>query len=346
MVMFAVLFIAGSPVGFGAQGEPIDALADARQRVADFEKPLMQGLLDGTNDDELRDSEKTRNAVRNFFADLDNRALRLAAMDLLDDRYVYLANPELTAELLGPLIRDPDADVRVRAANAIGYNACGAKYADELIAMLDGEPSADALVGVAYAMGRSGYQPFATHLEGVLRHPDPEVRSSALFELTVLNPEKALRHNLRLLEDPDPSVRRRAIQNFTLAPEEKVFAPLAGMLEDEDPRVRERAVWALGQMHVNDAADAIARRLSDADHHVRSRAALVLGQMRATPHADAVAKLLDDENVVVRRYATQAMGMMRDPRFVERLRPLLKDEDDQVRERAAEAIGQLEAVKN
>ncbi|MFN3150513.1 HEAT repeat domain-containing protein [Bremerella sp.] len=345
IAILAVFFMGVGPAVFDAQGQTGDELAQARQRVAEFETPLVQQLLAAKNDNEIRDSEEFRSVIRDFFAGLDASATRVAATELLDSRYVYIVNSEFAAQLLGPLIRDADPVVRARAARAIGYNHCGAQYADELIAMLDGEPSADALVNVAYAMGGSGHQPFVIHLVKLLSHADAKVRSAALLELTRLSPKQAFDHNLRLLNDGQPSVRSAAIQNLAQYPVESSLMHVERKLNDEDPSVRERAVWVLGQMTSTRSADVIAKRLSDADHLVRGRAALVLGQLHATRHAHDVATLLKDEDVVVRRYATQAFGAMGEPRYIEDLRPLLGDADGQVRKYAAEAIRELEAVK-
>lgn len=345
-MILAVLFLGGGPIVFDAQGQTGESLTQARQSVAEFESSMMQQLLAAKNDEELRDSETFRGAIRVFFAGLDDSAMRLAAVDLLDRRYVYIVNRDLAAELLGALIRDAEPIVRVRAAKAIGYNECGAQYVDELIAMLDGKPSIETLVNVAYAMGRSGHQPFVKHLEELAGHADARVRSTASFELTRLAPQQAFNHNLRLLNDGQPSVRRAAIQNISRCPEGRSIMRLERMLNDKDGSVRERAVWALGQLHADDSADAVAMLLSDADHHVRARAALVLGQMHANRHAQRIAGLLTDQDVVVRRYASQAMGAMGLPRYIEKLRPLLNDTDDQVRNYAAMAIEQLEMGKS
>ena len=344
LAILVVFFVSVGPAALDAQGQTGEAMSQARQRVAEFEKPLLQQLLAVKGDDNLRDSEKFRTAIVEFFSGLDDSAMRVAAMELLDSRYVYIVSGEIATELLGPLIRDTDPAVRVRAARAIGSNTCGKQYARELIAMLDGDPPTDALVSVTYAMGRSKHQPFVSHLVKLLDHADAEVCSAASFELTRLAPKQALEHNLRLLKDGQPRVRRAAIQNLIVLPGKNVIMSIERMLDDEDSNVRERAVWALGQMHSTGSADVVAKQTSDSDSHVRARAADVLGQLHAKQHVKILAALLKDEDVVVRRYATQAFGAMGEQQFIKYLHPQLSDADDQVREYAAEAIHQLETV--
>lgn len=337
----AIILCAGTAL-IDARAQTRDELASARQDVAEFEARLVQLRLAAKNESELRMAEKSQRAIRAFFDGLDGSAMRVAAIEMLDTRYVSVVSRELTAKLLGPLIRDADQAVRSRAAKAIGYNNCGAQYFDELTGMLNGEPSTDALRNIAYAMGRSGHQAFVPYLVELLNHADADVRSTALFELNRLAPKQAVAHNLRLLDDEQPSVRSGATQNLVRFPGRSAITAVEGMLADKDYSVRERAVVALGEMRSARSADVIAKRLSDEDHRVRGHAALVLGQLHATRHAPSMAALLNDEDVVARRYATKAFGAMGAPEFIEDLRPLLNDADDQVREYAAAAIAELE----
>lgn len=330
-------------MAFDVHAQAGDEPSQARLKVYEFETRIYQ-KIHGNNgtDSTLRDSEETRNSIRHFFAGLENSGQRLEAIGMLDSRYEYIVTPGIAAELLGPLIRDADPTVRARAARAIGYNGCGAQYATELIAMLEGDPTADALINVARAMGTSGHQPFVPHLEKMLGNANHEVRSNASSALTRLAPMTAFNHNLRLLEDEAPSVRSAAIENIAHPPGNVIVTSLMRMLNDKDPAVRETAVRVLGEMNVTTSADAIRERLSDENHHVRAQAALVLGQMRQ--HSWDVAALLKDRDVVVRRKAAIAMGLMAAPRYIENLRPLLNDEDDQVREYAWKSISQLAPI--
>ena len=173
--------------------------------------------------------------------------MKIAAMDMLDSRYVYSVNRNTAVELLGPLIRDTDPAVRERAAHAVGYNGCGKNYAKELIAMLKGDSSPEGVTAVAYAMGRSRHRPFLPYLVKLLRHTNPVVRSKVAFELTRLSSKEAYEHNLRLLSDDEPVVRVSAVQNLALTKDRRSIGPIERLLNDKDPHVRERALWALGE---------------------------------------------------------------------------------------------------
>ncbi len=340
MILCGVV-IAGA-VSARAEIDPA-ALADATRKVLAFERPLVERFLAPSDTTDSRSAAHIQQSMRSFFADLDDRAMRVAAIDLLDRRYVYLVNRELAAELLGPLVRDADRSVRTRAADAVGYNGVGSKFADSLIAMIEDDAPIDTLTSVAYAMGRSAHRPFVPHLVSLLRHASAEVRTSALFELTRLAPEEAFEHNVRHLQDADASVRAAAVQHLGRAARPHAVAAIVPLLVDEVDSVRERAVGALGQLQAFVTADDIAARLTDDVDRVRARAAVILGDFRSVEHVDPVAALLDDPSVVVRRAVSKALGAMGDRRVIERLQSRLDDADDQVRTNAAESIRALRA---
>jgi len=338
-----VIFFAAA-ISFIVHAQAGEAPSEAARKVREFEMRMGEQMrTENGYEEKIRDTEAFRNTVRGFFAGLENSEIRLEAIDMLDGRYVYIVSRDFASELLGPLIRDDDPAVRIRAARAIGYNGCGARYAEELITMTEGETSVEALVNVAYAMGSSEHQPFVSYLEKMLGHANGEVRSKASDAITQLAPMTAFNHNLRLLDDAEPSVRSAAIRNIASPSGNVIVTSLMRMLDDKDPKVRENALQALGKQNAPHSADAIKERLSDEHHHVRSQAALVLGQMRKHPWH--VAALLKDQDVVVRRRAAIGMGLMADAHYIPALTPLLDDEDDQVREYAAKAISQLEALK-
>ena len=155
-------------ITLGVHGQAEDVPPQGKKKVREFEQRMwLQMGEENRHNSKIRESEAVKREVRTFFAGLDSSDLRLEAMDLIDSRFfgAHIVSGELGPELLGPLIRDADLSVRVRAARAIGAVGCGAQYAKELIALLDGELSAEALEDVAYALGRSQHQPFAKHLE-------------------------------------------------------------------------------------------------------------------------------------------------------------------------------------
>ena len=344
-LFLVLLVLCAGPMIVEVRAETGDELSQARQRVFDFETPLVRQLIaidhSAEQKSELIGSKAFRGAIVAFFSDLDSTAMRLAAIELLDDRYVYIVSQELATDLLGPLIRDANPVVQSRAAKAIGYNGCGAKYASELVSMLNGDLSIESIVDVTYAMGRSKHQPFAKHLVELVSHSDASVRRAALSELTQLAPAQSFEHNIELLNDGQASIRVSAIQNLVRIPEKEGITRVEQMLDDEDASVRERAAWALGKMHSPESAKLVAKRLHDSSPKVRGRAALTLGELHATAHSYAVAALLKDRDIVVRRYATQALGVMGDSNDIEHLRPMLVDTDDQIRKYAAASIRQL-----
>ena len=293
-------------------------------------------------DYELRDEPEFQAEVRRFFAGLDSSEERLEALKLLYGRYIYIVNHELAADLLEPLIRDADPAVRSRAARAISSNDCSERYAKELIALLDGEPSIPVLLNVALAMGNSDHQAFAPYLEKMLDHPATKVRWSALRALTWLSPMTAFEYNVRFLDDEEPSVRSVAVENLATPQLNVVIIALTRKLGDDDRGVRATAARALGQMKAATAADALKDLLVDEDRDVRTEAAVALGELRAHPWE--VKNLLKDPDGKVRQFTAKAMGNMMADRYIDYLEPLLDDDYPEVRESAAESIKKLKAL--
>jgi HEAT repeat protein len=328
-----------------AQVAPAE-LEAARRKVYQFERPLAEKITDQFGEADVRLSPEYQKPIRKYFAELASGPMKLAAIEMLDNRYVHIVERKLAAELLGPLVRDADPHVKARAAKAIAYNDCGAAYADELIAMLQGTPSQEAIVNVAAAMSKTDHEAFVPHLEHWTEHPAGEVRIAVGMALAMLVPETAFEQYLRLLHDPTTRVRKVAVQQLPHCKDQRALALTEQMLHDPEPEVRERAVWTLGVMRSQNSGAVIARLLADPHHHVRGRAAEVLGKLQTAEHAPAIAALLNDDNVVVRRYAVMGLGHMQQAKYLDVLRPLLNDADDLIRRNAAESIEQIEAVSD
>lgn len=321
------------------------AMERARQRVAAFEREALSRMPAPGAPNEGVAPPDLQADIRFFFDGLQNAHERIAAIEMIDSRYVKVIDGDLAADLLGPLVRDEDPVVREAAADAIAYVGCGARYRTELLAMVSGEAAKKPSIAAIGAMSRSGHRPFLTRLGELVGDDDPNVRIAAARSLTGIDPAAGYEVNVRLLEDAYAPVRRAAIQNLAWSPNPKAIETVEAQLEDTSPIVREEAVLVLGRMKSRASADLIAKRLADAHPHVRSHAAEALGRMQLTKHAPAIAELLADEDVVVRRYATIALGDMGDAKYIEQLTPLRDDEDEQIRRNAERSIEQLRKVR-
>jgi HEAT repeat protein len=322
---FAILVaLACSLPALSASGQESQA---ARQRVWEFETSLHAAPR-------AERAEK----VRQFFASLKDSNMRIAAVDMMDSRYVYVVPRSVMSEVLRELFKDPDLRVRSRAARAVGYNGLGKDHAEALLALLkDGDDQTNG--NVFYAMARSGDVRFKVPLREFLKDPVPGMRASAGWALWTLDPS-TVKDVEFLLSDPEPTVRRGVV--WFLGTSEKAPA----LLRDPDAQVRAETARVLGDMKDRRHIPGIAPLLADRDVHVRARAAVALATLGSSAHGDAIEKLmLEDEDVVVRRYATDALAQLRLMKHLPGLRRALKDEDEQVRNRAARAIKLIENLE-
>ncbi len=296
-----------------------------RAKIWEFEKKLH----------DTADEKDRIPLVREFFAGLKDSATKIEALGMLDSRYVYAIPNGIESEILAPLVRDADLAVRVRASRTLAYTGRGGEFVDELLALVK-EQTVGAKEGALWAMGQTGHERFLAAIKQHLSHDNPVVRRAASTSLSRWATTQTV-HIARLLDDPDPEVRASAIQD--LSQSGRHAFGIVRLANDPDVRVRIAAAKALGEIGAE--ADAVARLLGDAHPSVRAEAARALGQMRSLEHAAHVRKLLDDGDLQVRRYVIHATGMLRDRESLPKLRELATDADDQTRTLAAQAIREI-----
>ncbi len=81
--------------------------------------------------------------------------MKIAAIEMVHSRYVYLLSSKQGLELVGPFLKDKNPYVRSAAANAIAYNRGGERYATELISLL-AEPYSNVKISAMHAMSGNG----------------------------------------------------------------------------------------------------------------------------------------------------------------------------------------------
>jgi HEAT repeat protein len=302
----------------------------AQQAVWEFERKLSLPR----EPDSARSKENER-LIREFFSGLKDREMKIAAIGMMDSRYVYHIPKDLTAELLGKLIKDPDVKVRSRAAHAVGYNVLGHKHADDLLKLLK-EHDPEIKKNVIYAM-RGKNKQFLTPLKELLHDKDQSVRLAAAFALDEFPRQETAAAFRKLLDDKDDVIRATAVGHLPDDESEK-------FLDDRSEQVRLAALGSLSRRKGKEATKRLVDALDDTSSTMRYQALRMLGDLKAKEAVEAVAKLLDDKDVVVRRHAVMALEFVGGLDQADKLRLMLKDEDDQVREHAARILGLFNAT--
>jgi HEAT repeat protein len=330
--VLSVLLVASAVRADEAQ----EKIEKANKAVWAFE----QTLSPLSKDPDAKGNKELEAKVRTFFNGLKDRETKIAAIGMMDSRYVYHIPKELTAELLGKLLKDPDKKVRDRAAHALGYNGLGGRFADDLLAMLD---KADAATkqSVIYAIGRGEDKRFVPALKKLMHDADRNVQMQAAFQLSWRPAEEVAAEFRKLLDHPDEGIRAVGLHNLARYSGEKPPLPLSDLekyLDDPSQNMRLTAIESLALRGGPGSAARLAKLLDDPSPYIRTQVLKTLGGLKATSQAEAVVKRLADDDVVVRRHAVIAMEFVGKDRAAE-LRPFLKDEDYQVRQHAARILG-------
>lgn len=205
-------------------------------------------------------------------------------------------------------LSDPDANVRIAAANSLGQ--------------LEDPRAIPGLVAAT-------------------RDANPKVRSAAFEALTRFEDPRIFEPMLSALKDPDADVRERAAQVLGSLENKQALQPLIGALADSSAGVREAAAQSLGELQDPAAASALAGALKDARPDVREAAARSLGELNLTKAPPALIAALKDPNADVREAAARSLGEMQDPGAVPGLQASLNDSNADVRESAVQALGEI-----
>jgi len=221
------------------------------------------------------------------------------------------------APALLPLLHDPDAAVRIAAAEAIRWTrdrSVGAALAAALqdsvvevraqaalgLAALDGAGQCPALVTALHDAPPRFVQPAALAVaRGACRDAVPELRESlragteevvawAAWALVALHDTSAAGLLLARAQRGEQRARVAAIVGLGDLGESTAAAGLAGLLDDTDAAVRCAALWSLARLRAPTTLPQVTARLHDPNPLVQRRAVLTLSTLTGG-NADAAA---------------------------------------------------------
>lgn len=254
-------------------GEPavpaLSDLLDGPWQVA-FEAAETLGGIAGPGDEALL------RATRNM-----NRAVREAAIVGLR----YSRDPR-RVEAVRRLLKNPDKDVRSRAAGALPGLLPEEEAAAFIAGRLD-DPDAAVRRYAVSALGDCRAKHYAERVAAKHRDPDSDVRDSVAAALGRLQEPKTLPALFALVDDDNRHVRRTAAWALRGFPDgdhfgESAVSILFTMLRDGEEDVRAPAVYILGKREGELGAHELLRGLKDPSDHVRSAAASRLSKLGYT----------------------------------------------------------------
>jgi len=237
-------------------------------------------------------------------------------------------------KLIGLLKRSDNAEVRRRAAEALGRLE-DHDDRDDIINALVQVASEDGTGAVAAAaidaldeQGQDALEKLMAKMANVDLDEDAAdwVKAKAF---------------VRALDAEIPELRMAAANALGELDESDAVPKLTAVFDDSDPRVRARAARATGKISDPRATNPLESLLSDPKAGVRREAAEALGRISNRQALQALLSLYDDDDERVRRIAVSAFGNFDNDRPVDPLINALGDDAATVRRTAVFSLIEL-----
>jgi HEAT repeat protein len=192
----------------------------------------------------------------------------------------------------------------------------------------------------AWALGRFEEKDAVPALCQALAEENGRVRLAAAEALARMGDARAIGPLIEALKRPRWETRRRAVEALEKLRDPCAVEPLCEVLRDYDPEVRWRAAMLLGRFGGRRAVLPLSEALHDDDWSVRSWAIEALGKTRDDRAAPPLIELLRHADWGTRRQAAVALEEI-GPAAVLPLCEALRHEDDHVRGQAALLLGKI-----
>ncbi len=243
-------------------------------------------------------------------------------------------------------LNDSDSDVRIQAAEALGYIG-NAQAVEALIAAFN---DSDSFVRgyAAVALGKMGNAQTMEALIAVLNHSDSDVRWHAAVALGKMGNVQAVEALIAALNHSDSDVRIQAAEALGKMGNVQAVEALIAALYHSDIDVRIQAAVALGKMGNAQAVGTLIAALYHPGRFVRTETAVALGEIGNAQAVEALIAALNHSNSDVRIQTAMALGEIGNAQAVEALIAILNYSDSFVRIQAAGAlskIGNAQAVE-
>jgi bilin biosynthesis protein len=187
-----------------------------------------------------------------------------------------------------------------------------------------------------------------------LKHPNPNLRSKAMWEIAEAKDENTIPRLMSILDQEDVEYRRAAVKTLGVIGIEVVSPVVEALLHSENPTVRSSCAKVLAQITVNHpdvpmpeaGIEGLKQALDDPNPVVYIPVVMTLGEI-GSPVFDLLAETLQTtDNLALGVTILNAFGSMGDPRAVEVLTNLSNDKsaDPYIQESATSALSRLEMV--
>jgi HEAT repeat protein len=247
--------------------------------------------------------------------------------------------PSATAQLL-VAIREGDSAQRLRLLPIIGY-ASGS--VDDLVRCLQ-DPEADVRVRACEALARLGNPAAVASLFRLIGDRDARVSQGAAAAIQSLGSLETKRLALEQARSSDTRTRRAALRIISYFGYPEGLDVLILAMNDEDEKIREAAIYGIPLVDDPRGNDALLSSVAHEAPRTRSAVMRALGQTSSDPRVvAALVTGLSDADAWVRYYACQSLGRLEVDSACAAIVGLMQDATGQVRVAAVEALAHLEA---
>jgi HEAT repeat protein len=259
-----------------------------------------------------------------------------AAIDALR-RLASAATPYILAAIV-----EGNSAQRARLLPILGASA---HQSDALVLCLE-DPDADVKVRACEALARLGDTRHVAALFRCIGDRDTRVSQAAAAAIQSLGSRETKTLSLEQARSNDARTRRAALRIIAYFGYPEGLDVLVSAMTDDDEKIREAAIYGLPLIDDARALEALLGQAAHPDARTRAAITRALGQTEpANAVVEALRRALGDEDAWVRYYATQSLGRLKvgaaAPWLIERM----ADVTGQVRVAAVESLAHLDDAR-
>ncbi len=279
---------------------------------------------------------------------------------------------DATAEVtLRDLLNDPDPDVRVDTAYALGELKV-ASSAEDLVEIITHDPVGEARIQATKALGKigvsrvidplvdcvhnDGYPELEVYADEAESNPCWEVQSEAIVALGEIASQSVVEPLINFINESDyDDLQDLGFRTLVKVDSVQAHSYIHQQLQNGEEKSKRRVIRALADANKNGVGVGrlskelivdLNRSLDDTDPEIRLNSARALAQFADPPASLALCRLLLDSDKAVRRAASEILGQSEGTETVELLHDMLKITDPELQQLVAGILGQIGSVES
>jgi bilin biosynthesis protein len=185
-----------------------------------------------------------------------------------------------------------------------------------------------------------------------LKHPNPNLRDRAMFEIVETRDETTIPRLMSILDEDDTTYRRAAVKTLGAIGVDTVTPLVAALLNSDNVTVRGSAAKALAQVIINyphvpfpeEGVQGLKTAMNDENPVVHIAAVMALGEMGSPAFEIMVEALHTTENIALQVSLVNALASLGDRRAEAILQAAIDNTsfDEYVRESAASVLPRVD----